>query len=128
MRVMPVILVLAILGGIALYGYNQGWWSDVQQAAENSFTWHDKAGGVAFQKMEYEKAVEHFTKALQLDPNHENAPLTMRRLGDSYRKLEQYDKAKETYEKVLTDYKDVLNEKVRGWILQDIEKIEVRDN
>jgi PGF-CTERM protein len=66
-------------------------------SAETAEEWNEK--GISFAKSdEYEKAIECFDKAIELDPNYANA---YNNRGLTYYHLKQYERAIEDYNKAI---------------------------
>ena len=55
-------------------------------------------GGVAWKFKKYDEAIEHYRKAIQLNPDDENAHLYM---GSSYVETGKYDEAIKSFQKVI---------------------------
>lgn len=79
-------------------------WTAVITAMENVIArkpWHDDAHnylGYAYRKQgDYERALKHYQKALELNSHHRGA---MEYLGEAYLELKQPDKARELLEKL----------------------------
>ena len=63
-------------------------------------------GDAHMEKAEYDDAVKFYTKAANYEPNKFYSPTYLMKAALAYEKLNQNDKAKETYSKIITEYWD----------------------
>ena len=112
MRVVTLLIILAIIGGVIYVGHTQGWWKKGEAAAD-SFTAHFQKGSSLYQTEKYAEAVEAMKKALEVEPDHPNAVKAMARLGDIFRdwgmaakESDKTKKAIEWYDKAIKAYPD----------------------
>ncbi len=91
MRLVPLLIIIALIGGGAYYAYDKGYFAKAGEAAENSFGVNFGRGTKLYGEMKYEEAIASFKKAHGLEP----------------------EKALEWYQKVLDEYPDT---KIRGQV------------
>jgi TolA-binding protein len=58
------------------------------------------------EEQKFEEAVEYYLKAANYKPNKYFSPSYLLKAALAYEKLNNNDKAKETYEKIITDFSD----------------------
>ena len=61
-------------------------------------------GAIYYGRGEYEKAAHYYNEAVQRQPDHFNAPVSLLEAGSALKKINRYDEAKSAFRRVLTDY------------------------
>ncbi|MFX1558603.1 MAG: hypothetical protein ACFFC9_15230 [Promethearchaeota archaeon] len=71
------------------------------EIAPDEGNYHDSYGEILLWFGKYKQAIQEFQKAMEIEPNGWYCYQTAIKMGDAYRALEEYEKAKESYEKGL---------------------------
>jgi len=71
------------------------------EIAPDEGNYHDSYGEILLWFGEYKEAIQEFKKAMELEPNGWYCYQTCIKMGDAYGALEEYENAKESYEKSL---------------------------
>ena len=88
-KLIQIVLIVVALGGVCIF--------TPMVSAETAEEWNEK-GNSFVTSGEYEKAIDCFDKAIELDPNY---ALAYRNRGNAYKDLGRYERAIEDYDKAI---------------------------
>lgn len=126
MRVSTIIIIIALIVGAYFAAKHFGYIGAGEKAVTESFTAHYQKGQGLYSQSKYEDSIKSLEHALELDPDHDDAPTCMARIGDCYKEIGMRDRNNEMYKKAVEYYKKTCdtypNSDIVGRVKQSEEK------